>query len=456
MALSPTCYCLLGLTGLVAGAHGLYVARTRKFLLIDPLNVFWAGFIVVYVIQALELGVELVPMHSAGTLEASFTWILVAMCGVIAGYESPLGNRLGKRWPKLPPHLSANKITTAAFLSLAAGIYYYVPLVRSAGGLDEWLSVGRGQTDWEQISGYLGLLDPMIAFGITLLVLRCYSMPSSAFLRGLAWLLVATGTLWFMYLGSRSRTLLLIMGVGGAYYLPRRANPSPILAVVCFVLMLVISNFLGANRQSFTNLSFNLDTDLSTAIEAAAPGVRETQGSAITGSELNCVMAVVDLVPDKVDYNYGYALLEFVTRPIPRSLWQDKFYPTLEALLPVFFEGGLSNFWVDTPRGPLLAGPALTFVGYWFAMGGPVALLIAGWMTGVMFRATRGLIDHQNGFAAIIIYCLLLRIAFSDAISTPTHWVFNLPPLFAGAGVAIYFTRESRGVGSPAATRWAS
>jgi hypothetical protein len=107
-------------------------------------------------------------------------------------------------------------------------------------------------------------------------------------------------------------------------------------------------------------------------------------------------MAVIDLVPDRVDYNYGFGHLELLTRPIPRAWWPDKVYPQSEAHTPLLREGALSTTVVPTSRKVLLMGPSFTFVGHWYSVGGALGLLFGGVLTGVMFRMFRSIYDRDS------------------------------------------------------------
>jgi hypothetical protein len=157
-------------------------------------------------------------------------------------------------------------------------------------------------------------------------------------------------------------------------------------------------------------------------------------------------MTVVALVPDVVDYNYGYGFLEIFTRPIPRAWWPDKIYPAAEAVQPILLNGQLSESWITTSSAPLLAGPSLTFVGHWYAVGGGIALVVASFMTGVMFRAIRTVLDREPGNEGdMLLYVLLMTIGFGEALGTPLHWVYILPFPILALSITFYFVRK-RGV----------
>lgn len=74
----------------------------------------------------------------------------------------------------------------------------------------------------------------------------------------------------------------------------------------------------------------------------------------------------------------------------------------------------------------ILAGPAFTFVGHWFAVGGAVALAVAGFVTGCFFRLIRNLYHRAPASQGDkILYFFLMPIGFNEAAATPLFWVFN-------------------------------
>jgi len=319
---------------------------------------------------------------------------------------------------------------------LGIGLLGYTIQFASAGGVGEWLSVGRGGTDWAHLSGYTTWLADLVPLGVTVSLFHIAFHKVGAFKKTLTVLLGGLMLLWFLYLGTRSRTIGFSVVLLSAYYLPKRKN-TPVRALVpLFGIMLLVTSFLGEYRGSFTDLSFHLDNvDWQEAKGTTVPSMflstrdREALSPKTSrGEELSCVMAVVDLVPKKIDYNYGYALLEFLTRPIPRSLWPDKRYPYYEAFTPIFQAAGLSSHWVPYAHKPILVGPAFTFVGHWYAIGGPIALILAGFLTGALFRCIRCIFDRRPGSEGdVLLYVMLLMIGFSEAASTPLFFLFGLP-----------------------------
>ncbi len=339
--------------------------------------------------------------------------------------------------------------------------------MHAAGGASAWLSYPRGGSDLEYTSTYLLQLEYCLPAGVLLALFwvefatspfamrngkshnrhsadwsRHVPIPqiglrpqagatSNPVYRLLSWSLATAVLLWIFYLGSRFRTITMVIGMLAAYYLPRRRDPPLLLLVAVFSVLFVATNFQAAYRGSFRNLSFNLrEIDWQEARSACLPGwLGGTPAAAreiSTGMEFNCVMNVVKLVPERIPYNYGYGHLELFTRLVPRTLWPGKRWPHLEAVQGVLKEADLSNS--NGGFSDLLAGPAFTFIGHWYYVLGPLGLIAGGLLTGVLLRFIRSLYDRCAGSEAdILVYSQLIIIGFSEAAATPLYWLFSLP-----------------------------
>jgi len=100
----------------------------------------------------------------------------------------------------------------------------------------------------------------------------------------------------------------------------------------------------------------------------------------------------------------------------------------MRSVFPIFYHGKLTNKWVPTSSEPLLMGPALTFAGHWYAVGGGVALMIFGFLTGVLLKSIRTIYDRSPGNEGdLLLFSALIPIGFSEAAATPLNWVFTLP-----------------------------
>lgn len=429
--MSPAEYAIEALVLLLIGAHCAWQWKRGRFFILDPINTFWAGLFVCYVLQPLNFGAQLRSWHGDDVFRESLLLVLAAVIMIIAGYESRLGVKATRLIPSLSRRLRPTPMFVLGMAVAALGVVGYAYLISSAGQFSTWITVGRGDTDYRDLNAYVMELAELLPAGIGLLIFHVEIHKVDPVKRILVWFGACLMLAFLIYLGSRSRTIGFSMIMLCAYYLPRRSNPRLLLVACAFFILLTVANFQAIYRGNFTDLAFNVD--LPTALSNSLPSLSQISNDRGTtevsrGTEFNVVMTIVELVPDEVDYNHGYGLLELFTRPIPRSIWPDKLYPNLEALFPIMDLGGLSESWVATSQRYLLMGPATTFVGYWYAAGGWIAIILAGYLTGALFRLIRSIYDRDAGnHTDTILYANLLMIGFIEAAATPLTWVFTLP-----------------------------
>ena len=437
----------------IISLHATYLIKKRRFLLFDPLNMFWAGFLVVYVMQSLELSTEISEKYTRDVIMQTLLWCAVSAVCVIAGYESGLGKRVSTYVPRMP-----SEPVRSRFLVIAAGIFLAAVLgiatkVSGAGGLDAWASVGRGGQVYAGLSPILNIIiqfELFLHYGAILLLFYAYMYPVPRFTKTLIWSAVIFTVLYFFYVGTRSRTIIMAAGILGATHLPRRKNPSLALVLPAVFAVLCVVPLLAAYRGHFTGLSFNLDKiDFNEAVEVATPNflkskdqVVQQESTPLSGQEINCTLAIFNLVPDKFDYNYGYPLLQIFTQPIPRGYWYGgKIYPMLESFTPIMAEANLSQAWNYTGRVPFLMGPAFGFVGYWWAAGGPIALILASFVTGILFRTLRNIYEREPGNKGdMMLMMMLAPLGFFEAASVPLFFLVNQPIQFIGIILAVRFS----------------
>jgi hypothetical protein len=440
---------LVAIVLLIAG-HTLYLMRRGRWLALDPLNAFWGGVVVVYIIQPIQFGDVTSSWHSPGILQATLAWALLAFGCVVLGYEASWGLKWGKALPHMPTRLNPGRVTMAGCGMIALSLVGYIYLIGTAGGFWTWLATPRGGTNWAVVNSYIATLIYLLPVGISLLLFRVNLWRTPAWAATIVWCLEGLFILWCAYIGSRSQVIAGVMTMLAVYYLPRRSNPPVWLMATCFLGLLLVVSFMASYRSYFANLSFNFEEmDFGEVEQRVLPeflgGDAKLQKREVAGGQdFNCVMSVIDLVPQEVDFNYGSCLLEFVTRLIPRSVWPDKVYPHYEAFTPICEKARLSSWIVPTSQRLILAGPAFTFVGHWFAVGGPFALVAAGFLTGCMFRMIRTIYQRTAGSQGDkILYLFLMPIGFGEAAATPMFWIFGIGVFLVPIVALLFICREA-------------
>lgn len=452
---------VIAVVGLFVG-HSEFVYRNRRWSMLDPLNFFWAGALVIYVLQPLRFYNPLEQWYGEDGIIETLLVVLFGLVWVVLGYESRLASRVGRALPQLPERLVPNRMLVSCAVLIALGCAGWVLEFRSAGGIVSWAGQARGGTDYSAVSGYVRAMSSLLIAGIGLLALHVEMHRRGALLRVFAWAALALALLWMIYLGSRSRTILIVATGLLAWYLPRRKSPSFLLILPAFVALYVVTSFLAEYRLHFTNLSFNTERiDWNEAADLSLPTLFSSEDSQAVqrvsrGIEFSATAAVVDLVPDRVPFNLGMPLLEFFTRPIPRSLWPEKRYPHYEAFTPIYEVGQLTTYWVFDIETPVMAGPAFGFTGHWYAMGGLISLSLAGFVTGALFRAIRtGYYGMPCREGNTVLYLMLCPIGFGEAAGTPLFWLFSLPLLLAPVVLLTLFAKQRALIVQPARFRLA-
>jgi hypothetical protein len=448
-----TAYLLaFGLVALVIG-HGLWLASRKRWHLLDPLNFFWAGMLTIFVSQVFSDGATLLAWHGAEEIERTLLAAIFLSAFAIVGYESSIGFRHGLQLPAIATRMLPQRLYVLAWIIIGLAMCGYGLLFYRVGGIDEFLAVGRGWAEPVRdlpIPAFLQTLTlqlpAALPIGCLLLVLHAEIFHRPPLTRLVAWIFMGALWLWFLYLGSRSRLVFTTLAALAAFFLPRRKSPPLVLGVAVFAALMLLTAFQQHFRHRFVNLSFNIAEETEgEMLETILPSfmlpdeVREERLIS-AGTELNCVITVLKLVPGEVPYNYGYGFLELITRWIPRAIWPSKFWPHTESMQGVLAKGGLS-FHVDEGTG-LLTGPAFTIVGYWFNAGGWIGLAIGGWLGGWLTRVLRTIMDRSTlHHAFLVLYPPLMGLPFLDVASTPFYWVYFVPFTLGPAVLAVWLCR---------------
>jgi len=440
------------------GWHIRKLQRQRRWTVFDPLNYFWVGAFVIYVFEVMSNYDTFELWYGQAAVEDAMMWTFFGLVMLHVGYHMKLGRQLSDRLPALPPRLARIPFLWASISFIIAGLWGWIVIFDSSGGLHEWATQPRGNVDWEAISGYVGTIADLLNVGVFLLLIYAEWSRSRLVVRILAWVFLGLLLLFFLYLGTRSRTILVVLVALMAWSLPRRRSPPVLVLVPLFVCLLIVVRFQEYYRDHFHDLSFNFqEINWEEVPYRVLPGFffgDRAVSTAERGSEFSITAAVVDLVPDRIHYAHGIEFLQVVTQPIPRALWPGKRYPMNESWTPIYEMTGASDYWVDYVAVPFLAGPAPGFVASWYYNGGPLGLAIGGILVGILLRIVRGIYDMTGtNESYFIIYFLVGPIGFGEAVGHPFGFVYSLPLLLVPLVFMLRLIRrkESAPVQSPLA-----
>jgi hypothetical protein len=365
------------MTAAVILGVGLWHVARKTFDPFSPLWLFLLGYLQVYVIQAISYhewairvrGVDLVTRANVRALWA-LTWFLIV-------YHSPIGRWVASRLPRAPTRWSPGLITGMSPLLVTWGLVC-AGLVLSEGGQ-------REVTAEETLLRQFPIV--MLVAGILLAVTglqRGHPRPAMA----VAGLGIAAGyvILW-MFNGKRSHSLIGVLSMLAAVYIPRaRRPPVPVLLATAFLGSLVVSASLGWRNnyryeRSFSGFAQYLgDFELSSILvnlnlkhRGEIENVAEETVSYET-EEYGGYLLMMDTVPDKSGHDHGAPYVRLVSTYIPRILWPEK---------PYFGREEWVNAWIagsEYPRDTHFTGPAIGVLGAAHLNGGAWAtvLVLAG------------------------------------------------------------------------------
>ena len=150
-----------------------FLNKNKHFLIFDPLYTFFAGFIIVYVVQPIRYYEEFISWHSNGewVLIQTLFWGLIGLLCVILGYELGYGKKIISKIPRLPRKLDKLKYFKCSLAFILLGVFGYFLFFNSAGGMKNWLAISRGGTDFNRISSYTSQIPNLLFIGTLLLVI---------------------------------------------------------------------------------------------------------------------------------------------------------------------------------------------------------------------------------------------------------------------------------------------
>jgi hypothetical protein len=429
------------------GWHIRKLSRQGRWTVFDPLNFFWVGVFVIYIIEVMSNYDAYELWYGQAVVEDAMMWTFVGLVFLHVGYHLRVGRSLAARLPALPAKLARIPFLWVSIAFIVAGLAGWAIIFDSSGGLHEWATEPRGNVDWSAISGYVGTIADLLNVGVFLFVVYAEWNRSRLVTRLLAWVLLGLLLFFFLYLGTRSRTILVVLIALMAWSLPRRRSPPVLALAVIFACLFVVVRFQEHYREHFHDLSFNFqEIDWDEVPRKVLPRFffgDDSPSTAGRGTEFGITAGVVALVPDRIPYAHGIEFLQFFTQPIPRELWPGKRYPKNESWTPIYEAIGASDYWVDYVEVPFLAGPAPGFVASWYYNAGALGLLIGGLLVGIVLRVVRGAYDlAARNESYFIIYFLVGPVGFGEAVGHPFGFVYTLPLLLVPLAMMLFLIRR--------------
>jgi hypothetical protein len=376
-----------------------YLSRGRKWYFLNPINTFWLAYLNFGFVQPLLEKEEWVGYYGEDVFIKTTSMFLVLGVAVAIGYHLKFGKRVAHRIPVICRVESLSKIFGCGIVVTGIGLVAYTYFIIIAGGWSQFTAIARTAIalEWDR-AGYLLVLPRLVSPGLLILLCHAYIQKGQKTYKVIVTSLAVLHTLWLLYSGTREGVILMTIIILGSIYGVRRKNPSIVLLVGAALLIVFLNAFIANYRDRFYNLTFNLEGETSSdiysrAAEFYAPS--QSSGQLYLGTEYGMAIAAAYYIPDRLDYDYGYMLLDVFTKYVPRQLWPEKIYPDAEAWDRFHRIARTSN----SPNAQgLIGGPAATMVAKYFYILGWPGLILGGLSSGLLFRMTW---EHVNRYPAI-------------------------------------------------------
>lgn len=351
---------------------------TGSFDLFEPIVSIAATYTVYFVVGPLVrllnndtffVGREFRPLYTPALIA-----VIVAVIAMWLGYHSPFGDQLGR---KLPPR--ARRVPLNENSSRRLRRYGWTLTVASALALILWsrltgislamfflpaLLSDAGTTYSDGGLAYLFLTVEWLVPAFLLL-----SISGALRSRFSRWLYFIVVTVVYMSLGSRYRIVTLWMAAAILAYLRKGKRPgAPVIAFgVCIVL--VFSAWLSSSRVFFRSGG---------DIGEVSTSIQEVQDRSLNDTKVfEAFAALLNAVPERIDFAYADPIAYVFIQPIPRFIWPSKPYPTFLQKIAAA---------VDT-RGAEVAGLAVPHFGEYYLAFGWLGLMAGMFLFGVVCKA---------------------------------------------------------------------
>jgi hypothetical protein len=378
-----------------------------KFDVFEPIVFFAVGYGVMFVARPASMVAShhlaydgpRVSTDVSGTFAEMLVIALLGAIAFIVGYETSLGSRLANRWRGLG-NLTGQSLVRASFVTAAVGIVSFLVLIIHAGGFSGFTLLLRGRT--AELSSSVEQTSFYLWYSSFLLVPATVTLLATGLERRrkvLIFAAVAFGAVFLLRtvpVGARIAILPLIGGVFVLYYLRRAIRPSWLTLAAVVLIALVGSSFLSDLRGRGTRGEGIVET----AVRATQP--ERVLSPLRTGpdSEMAPVLAAgLTRIPENLHYTYGRTIFgDLVSRPIPRSLWNEKPVPPREKLI--------ADLWpIERRQGGI--NPEFSVLLYFFWDFGISGVLVGMFIFGVAARALFAyFLNYSRSAAVQVLYSL--------------------------------------------------
>jgi hypothetical protein len=359
----------------------LWQVLTKRFDPFAPVWMFLAGYLQVYVIQAITLREWALNVRGIDLVAAANLRALWALVWFLAVYFSGVGKLVTAILPR-PPEAWSDGLAVGLTPPLI-GWGLYCALVSASWGTDI-------SAEQQLLSSFPFVM--MVAAILLIVTGLNPRAPKPVFLvAGLA--VAAAYSMIWMFNGKRSHSMIAVMSTVCAVYVVRRKRPSwAVLFGTAFVASLFVAvainwrnnynydrsvpgfiQYLGDFQFSSILKSLNIENDEDT--------VDHSKFYSYETVEYGGFLLMMDTVPEKADYDLGANYIRVVSTFIPRIIWADKPLYGRDKWIAAWMAGS------EIKRDDDFTGPAIGILGATHLNGGAAGTLIVLGVAAALLRA---------------------------------------------------------------------
>ena len=257
--------------------------------------------------------------------EHDLNWAMsVAIVGLFAfymGYYSKLGTNIADHVPAMTEEISSHRLRVLAWTFIAIGAVGLWAYMETSGGWREFWSKPHGMGGkTEHTTAYLYQLPELMIVGFFLIVYDAITQPR---LDAAAWgriLFASIGGIGVYTLLWSRRTFILwaMITIFILYFLRKRKLPN-VMTLLLFATLVFGAVVAALAYRPYLHLGSSVED-----FASVNPLGHTVSTASQEGDEFDSFLAIVDLYPAYIPYDYFSIYARIPLHPIPRLLWPDK------------------------------------------------------------------------------------------------------------------------------------
>ncbi len=353
----------------------------RSFDPFAPIWLFLAGYSQIYVVQAYSYRDYAYHARGEAIATAAAFRALWSLALFMAVYYSGLGKKIAAKLPRAPMNWSPTMVVALTPPMIFWGLVCSVLTLRAG-------TVGVEDAIYTQF--------PMLLLvgGVMILITGRHPSRPNAFLTILGVMTCASYSGIWMFNAKRSHALFGVLAGVCAFYLPRCRRPSmPVMAatgVACVMAVTIAIGWRGTTRydQDLSGfVQYLSELDPSSVLVNLNLKERDGESQALSldpvdkeTEEHGGFLLMMDTVPEKSPYDYGWSYMRIFSTFIPRAIWPNKPLYGREEWVGAWMAGSKSA------RDEYFTGPAIGLLGATQLNGGAVATAIVLSLLALLLR----------------------------------------------------------------------